>query len=185
MASTPAPASDLSKLTWQSQCGTKVATDSRCLYMREGIGSIIAGAFFSVLIAGSAGWLAYTIFFIQPTTTAGEKAFGVLLLIIVAVFCYVPWPTLRHGRWMITYDRGEPGTPGEIRFNNGRRISMERVRCISTRNVGGSPPRGSVVAELHDGTHEFLGPSGISTWPAHFGQQAATWMGVPYRHSAS
>jgi hypothetical protein len=45
-------------------------------------------------------------------------------------------------------------------------------------------PQRIVVAELHDGTFETVGPSGVSTWPDHWGQQAATWMGLPFRRSA-
>jgi hypothetical protein len=83
---------------------------------------------------------------------------------------------------MIAYDHGEPGTPGEIRLN-GKQLPVERVRCLSTRSAGGSTPRYMVVAVLHDGTYESLGAIGFLTWTAQFGQQAATWMGLPFRHS--
>jgi hypothetical protein len=85
---------------------------------------------------------------------------------------------------MIVYDRGGPGVPGEIRLN-GKRLPLESVRCLSTRSAGGSTPRHMVVAELHDGKYEALGAIGFYTWTVQFGQQAATWMGLPFRPSGS
>jgi hypothetical protein len=119
--------------------------------MREGMVSIVAGAIFAVAITGSAGFLGVSILFSQKQTTVAEKAFGVFMLFVAAFFVFLCWLSLRRGRWMVVYDRGEPGTPGEIRYN-GKRLPVDRVRGFSTRNVGGKMPRSSVVAELHDGT---------------------------------
>lgn len=143
---------------------------------------MIAGAVFSVALALSAGWLGVWLLLTQ--TTVGARAFAGLMLVVAAVFVYVIWSSARRGRWMIVYDRGQPGVLGEIR-DYERRLPAERVRSLSTRPFGGSiaMPKHTVVAELHDGTFEVLGPSGVSTWPAHWGQQAATWMGLPFRHS--
>ena len=178
------PSTDLNELTWQWQGGVHVANDGRCLYMRESVTSMVAAAIFCTAIVVSSGWLSIEIF--RKYHTVGETLFGILLLIITAVFIYIPWLTIRHGRWMITYDRGvpgTPGTPGEIRRSNAKTLPTTFVRGLSTRSVGGNPPRRTVVAELVDGTCESLGPVGISTWPAHLAQQAATWMGLPFRHS--
>lgn len=182
MLKTDPNTSDVSRLVWKSHWGYQVANDSRCLYMRESGGSMVAALVFSVAIASSAGWLGLSVFFVQETIP--EKAFRVFMLFVAAVFIYIPWLTLRKGRWMIVYDRGEPGTTGEIRYS-GKRLPVEKVRSLSTRNVGGSPPRSIVVAEFHDGTHEVLGPCGISTWPAYYAQQGTAWMGLPFRPSAS
>ena len=46
-------------------------------------------------------------------------------------------------------------------------------------------PQRVVVAEMDDGTFEMLGPSGVSTWPDHWGQQAADWMGLPFQADES
>ena len=105
------------------------------------------------------------------------------MLVVAGVFAFLPWLVLRRGRWMVVYDRGEPGVPAEIRYN-GKRLPAERVRSFSTRATSGSSmPRSTVVAELHDGTYEALGPICASTWTAHYAQQAATWMGLPFRYS--
>lgn len=147
---------------------------------------MIAAWIFSIAIVGASGWMAVNLFLFSPEKTLMEIAFGALMLLIAAVFVYIPWLTLRNGRWMVVYDRGNPdsGIPGEIRYKD-KRLSADRVRSFSTRSCGGNPPRSSVVAELHDGTCEWLGPISNSTWPAHYAQQAATWMGLPFRHSAS
>lgn len=106
------------------------------------------------------------------------------LLVLAAVFAYVRLSS-RGGPWMIVYDRGRadaPDKPAEIRYR-GKQLAAARVRCLTTRTVGGSHAvqRSLVVAELHDGTIEVLGPSGVSTWPAFFAQHAASWMGLPFR----
>ena len=180
------PTSDLSQLTWKSEWEYQVATDNRCLYIRESSGSMLAASVFTIAIVGTAGYLSWSVLVPETPNTLGEKAFGVLMLFVAAFFAYIPWLTLKRGRWMVVFDRGEPasGIPGEIRYQ-GKSLSAERVRGFSTRSCGGSPPRSTVVAELHDGTHVGLGPIGISTWPAHYAQQAATWMGLPFRYSAS
>jgi hypothetical protein len=174
------PVSALRRLPWQAQGGFQVVTDGTCLYMREGVGSMIAGVVFAVVLGLSAGgyggWLLLT------QTTVIAWAFAGLMFVVAAVFAFVLCYSARRGRSMIVYDRGQPGAPGEIRYD-GKHLPAERVRSLSTRPFGSSPmPRHVVVAELHDGTFEVLGPSGVSTWPAHYGQQAATWMGLPFRH---
>ncbi len=183
---TPTPAPDLSHLTWKSEWEFQVATDSRCLYIRESSGSIFAASVFTAGIVGTAGYLSWSIFFPETPNTLGEKAFGGLMLFVAGFFAWIPWLTLKRGRWMVVFDRGEPasGIQGEIRYQ-GKSLPAERVRGFSTRSCGGSPPRSTVVAELHDGTPVSVGPVSISTWPAHYAQQAATWMGLPFRYSSN
>jgi hypothetical protein len=184
MAAPTTPDSALDQLPWQAQGECEVVTDGTCLYMRtrESRGSRISGMVFGVAVALSAGGYGGWLLSKDPEATA--KAFGCLMLLVGALFAYVVWYSARRGPWTIVYDRGGPSAPGEIRYDGGR-LPVERVRCLSTRASGGSlvMPRLVVVAELHDGTHMALGPSGVSTWPAHYGQQAATWMGLPFRHS--
>jgi hypothetical protein len=182
MAVPTTPDPDLGRLRWQSQWEFQIATDGTCFYMRESGGSMIAGAVFGTVFAvgglGYGGWLLLT------QTEWSARAFSCLMLLVGAVFTYVLGSCARRGRWMIAYDRGGPGVPGEIR-HGGKRLPAERVRCLSTRPAGGSMPRRIVVAELHDGTFETLGPSGVSTWPDHWAQQAANWMGLPFRRSTN
>lgn len=170
------------KLDWKSQSGFQVANDASCLYMRESTGSVIAGFVFSVVFAVPTG--VYGVWLLITNPVGGSRVFAGLLLLVSAVFSFVLWSSLRRGRWMIVYDRGGAGTPAEIRFNGGKRLAASRVRSLSTRSVGGSMPKSSVVAELHDGKYEWLGPVGVSTWPVHWGQQAATWMGLPFRSAS-
>jgi hypothetical protein len=59
----------------------------------------------------------------------------------------------------------------------GNPVSPELLTIAS----GGRMPRRVVVAELHDGTRELLGPEGVLTWADHWAQQAATWMGLPFK----
>jgi hypothetical protein len=178
MAAPTTPVTDLGRLPWKAEAGFQVAAEGTCLYMRESVGSMIAGVVFAVAIGVPAGlyggWLVLT----GPELSA--RAFGGLMLVVAAVFGSVLWYSARRGRWMIVYDRGEAGRPGEIRCRE-RRIPAERVRGISTRVAGRSDR--TVIAELHDGTVEVLGPSGVSTWPAHWGQRAASWMGLPFRQA--
>jgi hypothetical protein len=185
MAAPTPPASDLDHLPWQTLGEYQVVTDGTCYYMRERKESLlskISGLVFGVLVVLSAGgyggWLLLT------QTEVSARVFGSLMLLVAAVFASVVWFSARRNRWMIVYDRGQPGAPGEIRYG-GKRLPVERVRSLSTRMSGGSlaMPQTIVVAELHDGTLEVLGPSGVSTWPAHYGQHAAAWMGLPFRHS--
>lgn len=181
--SVPAPVSNLRKLKWQSQWGYQTATDSQCYYIRESSGSMIAAWIFSIAIVGASGWMAVNLFLFTPGKTWMEIGFGLLMLLVAAVFIYIPWLTLRKGRWMVVHDRGAPGIPGEIRYQ-GKRLPADRVKSFSTRSCGGNPPRSSVVVELHDGSVQYVGPIDSSTWPAHYAQQAATWMGLPFRHGS-
>lgn len=178
------PASELSRLPWQAQGEYQVATDSTCLYIREGSGSVIAGFVFSAVSALTASWWGGWLLLTQ--TPVMTKAFGGFMLLVAAAFAYVIYSSVRRGRLMIVFDRGHPGVPGEIRYR-GQCLSLERVRSLSTRQAGGrsSAAKSLVVAELHDGTHEVVGPCSVSTWPAHYAQQAATWIGIPFRHSTS
>lgn len=180
MATPTTPQPSLNRLRWQKLGEYETVTDGTCLYLRESAGSIIAGAVFSTLFSllgiGYGGWVLFT------DRTAGSWIFACLLLLVGTLFTWVFWSSVRRGRWMIVYDRGGPGTPGEIRLN-GKRLPVERVRCLSVRSVGGSTPRHAVFAELHDGTYEGLGAIGFLTWTTQFGQQAAAWMGLPFRHS--
>jgi len=184
MAASTTPDPDLNRLSWQAQGEYQAATDGTCFYFRDREGPVarflgfLFGGAVTVSAGGYGGWLLLT----DPTI--GAKVFGCLLLLVGAVFAAVVWSSVGRGRWVIVYDRGGPGAPGEIRYD-GKRLPVERVRCLSTRSIGGDMPRSTVVAELHDGTFEMLGPSGVSTWPAHYGQQAATWMGLPFRHSGN
>ena len=176
------PASGSGRLRWQSQWGYQIATDATCYYIRESGGSMIAGGVFATVFA--VGGLGYGGHLLMTDPTAGARVFACLCLLVGAVFACVLGSCVWNGRWMIVYDRGGPGAPGEIRLR-GKRLPAERIRSISTRHSGGSAgnPQRIVVAELHDGTFEILGPSGVSTWPDHWGQQAATWMGLPFRQS--
>ncbi|MBC7894301.1 MAG: hypothetical protein H7066_02755 [Cytophagaceae bacterium] len=167
-------------LRWESQCGFQVVTHGTCYYIRESPGSLIAGIVFGVVLAIPSG--GYGVWLLLTDGTIGGRVFAAMLLLVSAVFTFLLWSSARRGRWMLVYDRGQPGVPGEIR-HSGKRLPVERVRSLSTRSTGGSPPRSTVVAELHDGTYESLGPIGLLTWPAYWGQQAATWMGLPFRHS--
>lgn len=178
-----APASGHKRLKWKSQWGFQVATDSRCYYIRESGGSIIAAFIFSVAISVAAGWLGVSVFVSEAPTTLGEKGFGVLMFFIAAAFLAILFFSLKRGRWMVVFDRGDAtsGTPGEVRYEGSKRLPVERIRSFSTRSCGGRPPRSTVVAELHDGTHASLGPVEIQSWAAHYAQQAATWMGLPFR----
>jgi hypothetical protein len=175
--------SDVGRLPWTTQCGFQVATDGTCYYVRESGGSMIAGGVFATVFA--VGGLGYGGRLLLTETEWSARVFGVLCLAVGALFAAVLGSCVRRGRWMIVYDRGGGvGGLGEIRYR-GKRLPAERVRSLSTRHAGGSAgmPQRTMVAELHDGTFEVLGPSGVSTWPDHWGQQAATWMGLPFRRS--
>lgn len=182
-AQEPSAAPHKGRLKWKSQWGFQTATDSRCYYIRESGGSIIAAFIFSVAISASAGGLGVSAFVSETPTTLGEKGFGVLMFFIAAAFLAILYFSLRRGRWMVVFDRGDAasGTPGEIRYQGRKRLAVERVRSFSTRSCGGRPPRSTVVAELQDGTHESLGPVEIPSWAAHYAQHAAAWMGLPFR----
>jgi hypothetical protein len=183
MTNTAAAAtSDLSRLSWRKDGEFQLATDHRCLYIRESAGAIASGVIFCLLIVPSAGWLGITT--LRTSTAVGELAFGALMLLVASVFTYIPWTFMRKGRWMVTFDRGEPGVPGEIRYRQNR-LPVHQVRSLSTRGVGGKMPRSTVVAELHDGRHEALGPVSVQAWATHYGQHAASWMGIPFRPSSS
>jgi hypothetical protein len=171
--------SDLSKLSWKGEGGYQVAQDGSRYYLREGAGSMIAGIVFGVVIGGFAG--VYGVWLLVTENDLSSKLFAVLMLLVAAVFAAILIHSARRGRWMLVYDRGEPGRPGEI-IVQGKRLPAERVRAFSTKSSGGGTmPTRTVVAELHDGSVEILGPSGVSTWSDHWGQHAATWMGIPFR----
>jgi hypothetical protein len=185
MAAPTTPVSDLDRLPWQAQGEYLVVTDGTCLYVREGKGSVIWRIVFSAVLALSASGYGGRLLLTQATVMS--RTVGGLMLVGAAVFACVVWSSARRGRWMIVYDRGSgrPGAAGEIRYGGGRCLPADRVRCLSTRPNGGSiaMPRRLVVAELHDGTFEAVGPSSVSTWPDHYARQAASWMGLPYRDS--
>lgn len=180
MASSPKP--NLSHLTWKSDCGYQIATDGSRFYMRESALSIVSGVIFGVGIAGTSAVCGVWALVTQKELSG--RGFGVFLLLIAAFFFWLMWTTARRGRWMVVYDRGEAGRPGEILYQ-GKRIAAEKLKSISTRWTGGNPPRRTVAAELNDGAVVMLGPVGISTWPDYWGQMAANWMGVPFRQSSS
>lgn len=180
MSTAPPPSPDLARLAWQSEGGLQIATDGNCLYMREGPASMIAGMVFASLLAvGLAAGGAWAL--LTETSFMARGVAGVLFL-LSGVFVYVLVSTSRRGRWIVVYDRGHPGFAGEVRYQ-GKRLSASRIRGFSTRPGGGSisMPRRTVVAELHDGTCEALGPNEVSTWPDHWGQKVATWMNLPFR----
>ena len=140
---------------------------------------MIAGAVFAAVLGSFTGVYGLRLLFTEREGSA--RLFGVLMLVVAAMFAFVLVYSVRRGRWMLVYDRGESGRSGEI-IKHGKRLPAERVRALSTRTAGGGAmPRRIVVAELHDGSFEALGPSGVSTWPDHWGQNAATWMGLPFR----
>jgi hypothetical protein len=178
MSSSPTP--NLSKLTWKSDCGFQVATGGTCLYMRESAGSIVAGVIFGVGIAGTSA--ACGVWALVTQKELSGRGFGVFLLLIAAFFFWLMWTTARRGRWMVVYDRGDAGRPGEILYQV-KRIAAEKLKSTSTRWTGGNPPRRTVAAELHDGTVVMLGPVGLATWPGYWGQMAANWLGVAFRQS--
>lgn len=182
----PAPnmsTADLRRLKWQNQCGTLIATDGTCLYMRETMGSIISGFIFGTVFG--VGGTGYGVWLLTQKG-ADSKIFGCLVLFVGLVFSLLVITTVRRGRWMIVYDRGtgHPGSTGEIR-DKRICIAANRVHYMTTRASGGSPPSRMVIAALHDGTFAALGPSGASTWPAHWAKQAADWMGVPFHDSSN
>ena len=182
MTSPPTNA-DLDRLSWKPDGEYQTATDGSCMYLRETRGSMIAGFVFAVVIGGGGG--AYGSYLLVTDASVGGRVFALLMLFVAAAFAWIFWTSLRRGRWVGAYDRGGPGVEGEIRFP-GKHLPVARVRCISTRLSGGSPslPRRMVVAELHDGGLEPLGPSSVSTWPEHYGQRIAMWLGLPFRHSS-
>lgn len=179
----PATTAHLKRLRWQNQCGYEVATDETCLYMRETMGSMIAGFIFgTVLCLGLGG--SGVMMIMQPGGADG-KAFGGFVLLLGLLFGFLVVSILRRGRWMITYDRSpDQGTMGQIRWGK-KSLAADQIRCITTNSCGGNPPKRMVVAELQDGTYESLGPSGASTWPGYWAKQCADWMGLPYRESWS
>ena len=172
----PAPTTaHLKSLQWQNQGGFLVASDETCLFMRETMGSRIAGFVFGTVFGlggiGYGGWL------LTQEPGGDAKAFGGLVLLVGLVFSIIVAASLRSGRWMIAYDRAL----GEIRYRK-KTLPSVRVRCITTRPCGGgSMPNRIVTAELEDGTYETIGPSGVSTWPMHWAKQAADWMSLPHR----
>lgn len=174
---------DLSGLSWKRAGSFQVAWDERYYCIREGMGSIIAGFVFGVLISASAGWLGVSILFFPELAksggTLGEKAFAGFMLLVAAVFLWIVVSCLRRGRWMVVFDRQ---APGEIRTNTTC-VPVAKVRAFSTRSVGGKMPRSTVVVELHDGKWESVGPVDMAGWTANFAQHAANWLGVPYRHT--
>ncbi|GEP43901.1 hypothetical protein [Brevifollis gellanilyticus] len=175
------PSAPSSRLTWKRDGEYHRASDHRYLCFRESTGSMIGASIFCVAIVGSAGWMAVQLLLTGESLI--EKACSLLFILIVAVFLYIPWVTLRSGRFLLVFDRGEPGTPGEIRLK-GKTLPVASVKCLSTRFAGGgSMPRHMVVAEMQDGTVETLGLVSVSTWPAYYGQEAANWMGLTFRHS--
>ena len=170
--------SDLRRLSWKGEGGYQVAQDGTRYYLRESSGSMIAGVVFGVVIGGYAG--VYGVRLLITENEPSSKVFGVLMLVVATLFAAIMLHSARRGRWMLVYDRGEPGRPGEILYQ-GKRLPAERVRGFSTKGIGGTTPKRTVVAELHDGSVEMLGPSGVSTWADYWGQHAATWMGLPFR----
>lgn len=173
---TPPPTSDhLKKLQWQNLGGFLIANDGRCLYMRESAGSMVSGFIFGTVL--SAAGIGCGIWALTQEDGADAKGFGTFVLIIGLLFALLVVSTLRRGRVLIVYDRESR----EIRYQ-GKTLSADRVRTITTREFSTrSGPNYMVAAELHDGTYEIIGPTGISTWPMHWAKQAADWMGLPYR----
>jgi hypothetical protein len=173
MGDTPSPA-DLDQLSWKSDGEVQTANDGRCFYMRETLGSRIAGVVFAVAMMAAAGM------FVVSALQTDAHGFAVFMAGVGALFAWILVASLRGGRWLIVYDRGGDGAPAEIR-HKGKCLPAERVRLLTTIDAGGRMPRRMVVAELHDGTRELLGPTGVLTWADHWAQQAATWMGLPYQ----
>lgn len=180
-ASTP-PSPVPSRLTWKRDGEYQRASNERCLCFRESTGSMIGAAIFCVAIVGTAGWMGVQLLLTGASLT--EKACSMLFFLIVAVFLYIPWLTLRSGRRVVIFDRGEPGIPGEVRLNE-KTLAAGSVKCFSTRFAGGKMPRHMVVAEMQDGTVHTVGLISGSAWAAYYAQEAANWMGLAYRHSNS
>ncbi|MES2597540.1 MAG: hypothetical protein V4662_19485 [Verrucomicrobiota bacterium] len=183
MAAPTHPTPPPSRLTWKRDGEYQRASDHRCLCFRESTGSMIGASIFCVAIVGSAGWMAVQL--LLTGESLAEKACSLLFFLIVAVFIYIPWLTIRGGRRVVIFDRGEPGIPGEIRLNE-KSLPAASVKCLSTRSAGGggrSMPRNMVVAEMQDGTVQTVGLVSVSTWTAHYAQEAANWMGLTFRPS--
>ncbi|MBC7821313.1 MAG: hypothetical protein IAG10_30875, partial [Planctomycetaceae bacterium] len=140
---------DLRHLDWKSEWGFQSASDERRFYIRESAGSIIAGVVFGVILAIPTG--VYGVWVLFTDKTQGSWVFAVMLLLISAVFTSLLVFSARRGRWMVVYDRGEPGVPGEIRIG-GKRLAADRVRSLGVHhcNPGTESPRFMVVAYLHD-----------------------------------
>lgn len=159
-----------------------MATGGSCLYVREGLASMIGGTVCALVFG--AGGAAYGVWLLLTEREAGALAFAGLMFLTSGLFSWLTFSWARRGPWMVVYDRGQPGVPGEIR-GHGYRMGVARVRSLSTRQLGSSDSSHGriVVAELHDGKVVQLGPSGIWTFAAEFGQEAATWMGLPFRQT--
>jgi hypothetical protein len=176
MTATP----DLRKLAWKSEWGFQTVMHGSCYCIRETAGSIVAGAIFGVVLGAGSAVFGVWMIMTQPLATLAEKGFAGLMFVLAAVFLGLMWVSLRRGRWMLVYDRGQAGVPGEIR-SRGKRIPASRVRFLSTRFCGGKMPQYSVTAELDDGSYEWLGPMRIQSWADHYAQTAAAWMNLPFR----
>lgn len=177
-------------LEWKTQGAYELAGDGRCLYVRESGESVIWGTLFGLALMAGAGFLGWRLLGQEAT---GSKAVGIGMLVVAAALAGVAvWQVLgaigltraRTRSPLVVFDRGGTGGGGEIRFA-GRSVAADRVRSLSTRPAEGGQTyemlRRVVVAELHDGTEEMLGLHATSNWPAHYAQQGAQWMGLPYR----
>jgi hypothetical protein len=173
--STPPPTTaNLRRLKWRKDGSVLFATEGTCMYMRETAGSVVSGFIFgTVLCLGLGG--SGIMMLMEPGGTDG-KVFGGFVVLLGLFFGLLVVVCLRRGRWLITYDRGT----GQIHYSK-KSFAADQVRCITTGSSGGNPPQRMVGAELHDGTYEWMGPTGASTWPGHWAKQAADWMGLPYR----
>jgi len=176
VATTTPPTNDhLRKLQWQNQGGYLIANDGQCLYMRETMGSIIAGFIFGSVI--SLGGIGCGIWVLTQEKGGDAVGFGIFILIIGLLFLLLMITTIRRGRVLIIYDNESR----EIRWKNAS-LAADRIYCMTTRSSSSeSGPSYMVAAQLHDGKYVVMGPTGHSTWPMHWSKQGADWLGLPYR----
>jgi hypothetical protein len=179
MASTTTAPADV-ELRWQSEGQFQIATDGTRLHMQKGAGVIVFD--FLMVLAGGLMCGVGGVYLVCTETAVSSRLFAGLLLLISTFFFWLFAQNTKRGRWNVVYERGGPGVPAEIRYW-GRRLAADRVRCFTTRYSGGRVPTFAVIAELHDGTHQLAGPDAVGAWADHFGQQAANWLGLPFRSS--
>lgn len=162
-------------LKWKNQCGYESASHGTCLYFRETRFSKIAGFIFGSVLC-VAGVVCGTMMLLE--TDKSGSWFGIVAIVIGLLFGVLMFVTLRKGPWFIVYDRGSNGD-GHIRTQD-KTIPLSSIHSMGAQQIGGNPPQSMVIARLHDGKTETIGPSGTSTWPAHWAHMAAEWMGVAY-----
>lgn len=179
-------------LDWKVQGPYEVASDGRRLCVRETLGSEVLGTIVGVVLMGG---LAFGGWRMLLWAGLGWKIVGVVLILLAAFMLAVALRQvlgaigLIHAPTripLVVFDRGDGSVPAGIEFA-GRRLAVSDVRCLSTRpsTYGGrhTPIRHIIVAELHDGAESIIGLDNRPDWTAHYAQQGAQWLGLPYRPS--